>query len=254
VAGNSSGSLRALLTGLIDYAGLYPPAGLPLQQVLENYNRYLASPNGWILNRLVLPAAKLQELRLQPHWRVTLLVDSEPGTLPAQIETFEAKVAQRLSLPTYCEMPIDKITSGFAKLRTGGLVPYAIPSADDLADFLCQAASRRMPFKATAGLHHPLRSDRALTYAEDSPRAVMHGFINVFAAAAFAWHGKDRSIVLEILNAVEGFEFSDKGLSWRANRLSTNQIAEARRDFAHSFGSCSFEEPIADLRELGLLK
>src|ERR1039457_3898350 len=51
-------SLRALLVNLIDYAGLYPPAGLALPAVLENYETYLASPESWMLNRLVLPAAK----------------------------------------------------------------------------------------------------------------------------------------------------------------------------------------------------
>jgi hypothetical protein len=96
-------SLRALLTNLIDYAGLYPPAGLPLPQVLENYRNYLASPDVWMLNRLVLPAARLPEVTLHDGWRITLLVDAEPGPLPAQIETLETKQAHALSLPTYCE-------------------------------------------------------------------------------------------------------------------------------------------------------
>ena len=94
--------------------------------------------------------------------------------------------ARRLSLPTYCEAPIDQITDAFAKVRTGGLTPEAIPSSAQLADFLTAAAARKLPFKATAGLHHPVRSMRALTYAPDSPRAVMHGFLNVFTAASFA--------------------------------------------------------------------
>ena len=85
-------SLRALLAHLIDYAGLYPPAALPLPEVLENYETYLALPESWMLNRLVLPAAKLPEVRLRDHWRITLLVDGEPGPLPAQVETLETKL------------------------------------------------------------------------------------------------------------------------------------------------------------------
>ncbi|HYL72757.1 MAG TPA: hypothetical protein VEU96_01055 [Bryobacteraceae bacterium] len=248
-------SLRALLANLIDYAGLYPPAALPLAAVIENYRRYLASPDGWILNRLVLPAAKLHEVRLGGDWRVTLLVDGEPGPLPHQIEALETKAGGGLSLPTYCEVPLDQVAGGFAKVRTGGLTPDAIPSPSDLADFLCESASRRLPFKATAGLHHPIRSDRRLTYAADSPRAVMHGFVNVFAAAAFAWHGMERNLVLDVLKETNAasFEFGDEQLRWRGHQLTAPQIAQTRRYFAHSFGSCSFEEPLDDLRELGWL-
>lgn len=247
-------SLRALLTHLIDYAGLFPPAALTWPQVAQNYARYLSSPESWILNRLVL-SAQLANVQLQPAWRVTLLVEDEPGPLPPRIETLETKAARRLSLPTYCEAPLDQISSAFAKIRTGGLTPDAIPSSEEIADFLHSAAVRRIPFKATAGLHHPIRSLRPLTYSPDSPRAVMHGFVNVFVAAAFAWLGAERRILVDILDETDAsaFRFLDGEMLWRPFGMGTAQIAEARRDFAHSFGSCSFEEPIADLKQLGWL-
>jgi hypothetical protein len=232
--------LQALLTNLIDYAGLYPPASLQLPKVIENYSRYLSSPDAWTLNRLVLPESKLNEAKPGESWRITLLTNQEPGPLPPQIETLETKGARRLSLPTYCEVPLDQITNAFAKVRTGG---DTIPSAPDLAAFLHEAAARRLPFKATAGLHHPIR-------------AGMHGFINVFVAAAFAWHGMDRESLILVLEEshASAFEFGDKDLRWRGLDLSMDQIRTARRDFAHSFGSCSFEEPLEDLRKLGWLK
>ena len=138
-------SLDALLGKLIDYAGLYPPASLPLPAVIQNYNQYLASPHNWILNRLVLPHSKLNEVQPGPNWHVTLLTDQDPGKLPRQIETLETKGSERLSLPTYCEAPLDRITDAFVKIRTGGLTEDATPSAPDLADFLHQAAARRIP-------------------------------------------------------------------------------------------------------------
>jgi len=236
-------SLRALLANLIDYAGLYPPAGLPLPVVLENYETYLASEESWMLNRLVLPAAKLPEVRLRDNWRVTLLVDGEPGPLPAQVKTFETKLPHGLSLPTYCEAPIGGIMGGaFAKVRTGGLTPDAIPSSEALADFLGEAAARRIAFKATAGLHHPIR-------------ATMHGFMNVFVAAAFTWGGAQRDVVLDVLKDEDAgaFQFLDGELRWRGRSITTAEVQRARQDFAHSFGSCSFEEPVADLRDLGWL-
>jgi hypothetical protein len=247
-------SLHALLFHLIDYAGLYPPAALPLAGVAENYESYLDYDESWILNRLVLPVAQAR-FQIPRGWRITLLVDAEPGPLPPQVETLETKLSHRLSLPTYCEAPLEQISGAFAKVRTGGLTPEAIPSPKTIADFLYHAAQLRMPFKATAGLHHPLRSLRALTYAADSPRAVMHGFLNVFAAAAFAWHGAGRDLLTAILAEEDSraFEFTDDELRWRGRRLSCAQVQGARAEFAHSFGSCSFEEPVADLRELGFL-
>jgi hypothetical protein len=247
--------LKALLANLVDYAGLYPPAALPLPIVLERYNGFLASPDAWILNRLVLPAARLHSTPIEDHWRIALLVDGEPGPLPPQVETLETRLPRKLSLPTYSEAPIHEISGAYAKVRTGGLTPEAIPSADAIADFLCAAAARRLPFKATAGLHHPLRSLRPLTYAPDSPHAMMHGFLNVFLAAAFAWHGAGRSAIVEILNETEAgaFEFGGQAIAWGGRKLSAAEIAGARREFAHSFGSCSFEEPVTGLRDLDLL-
>lgn len=248
-------SLHALLACLIDYAGLYPPASLPLENTLQKYEEALHSPEGWMVNRVVLPEAKLRGLRIKDGWRITLLVDAEPGPLPRAVETLETKLPRKLSLPTYCEAPLEQIDGAFAKIRTGGVTPDAIPAVDALAGFLVDAAARRAPFKATAGLHHPLRSERPLTYAADSPRAVMHGFVNVFAAAAYVCHGMERAEASELLSETGpgAFDFRDEHMSWRGRRLPCAAIRAARLGFAHSFGSCSFAEPVAGLRELGWL-
>ena len=248
-------SLRALLSNLIDYAGLYPPASLPMAIVLERYRCFRASPEAWILNRLVLPAGKLGEVTPGPGWRITLLVDREPGPLPPQVETLETGLVRPLSLPTYCEAPVEQIAGTYVKYRTGGVAAALIPSTAQVASFLCRAAARRLPFKATAGLHHPIRSIRPLTYTPESERAYMHGFLNVFTAAAFAWYGMDEAGITGVLEETDAaaIEFADDGLDWRGHRLGTEQIRCARREFAHSFGSCSFEEPVSELRELELL-
>jgi hypothetical protein len=229
-------SLQALLTNLIDYAGLYPPAALPLTSVLSNYQRYLDSPQAWMLNRLVLPVDKIHVIQPADRWRLTLLVDREPGPLPSYVETLETKSDARLSLPTYCEVPLDQLTGGYAKIRTTD------PSSATLAAFLHEAAARRVPFKATAGLHHAIRAE-------------MHGFINLFGAAAFAFQGMDREELRQALDETdpEAFIFRDAHLQWRGHTTSTAEIEDTRRNFAHSFGSCSFEEPVDELRALGLL-
>ena len=55
-------SLSHLLEGLIDYAGLFPPAALPMNEAFENYRRYLSEPDAWMLSQFIIPAARLPEL------------------------------------------------------------------------------------------------------------------------------------------------------------------------------------------------
>lgn len=231
-------SFRAMLTNVVDYAGLYPPASLSLDETVANYERYRVSRYAWMLNRLVLPIEKLQEVTIGDAWRITLLVAGEPGPLPRQVETLETKAGKRLSLPTYCEVPLKEMEDGYAKLRT------AATSPEEVAEFLCGAVARRLPFKATAGLHHAMRS------------ATMHGFVNFLVAATFAWLGMEQVELTELLNEpnFQNFDFQNDSLSWRNWRASTAEVAQARRDFVHSFGSCSFEEPLSDLRSLGVMQ
>ncbi len=55
-------SLRALLAASIDYAGLFPPACLSLDEAIRNYARYRTDPAGWLLGRFVCPAVRLVAL------------------------------------------------------------------------------------------------------------------------------------------------------------------------------------------------
>jgi hypothetical protein len=56
-------SLQTFLNGIIDYAGLFPPAKLPLDQAIRNYARYRQEPESWMLGRFICPADRLAELR-----------------------------------------------------------------------------------------------------------------------------------------------------------------------------------------------
>jgi hypothetical protein len=85
----------------------------------------------------------------------------------------------------------------------------------------------------------------------------MHGFINVFAGACLAAnHGLGEKQVAAILtdDQPETWTWQDNGLRWKDLAATTDQIAAARRTLALSFGSCSFDEPRADLRKLKWLK
>ena len=83
----------------------------------------------------------------------------------------------------------------------------------------------------------------------------MHGFLNVFTAAALAHVGTGRATLEEVLRETDpaAFVLEDEGLAWRDRRVPTEHVVRARREFATSFGSCSFAEPVAELRGLGVI-
>lgn len=293
-------SARALLTGLVDYAGLFPPAALSMDAAVAEYARSGRSPEAFMLGRFVVPAARLVELgaAAEAHlpaagsgdaWRVSALVGADPDGDAARVESWNASRAGRAvvdavelkaaspaqaeaaltalpaALTAYVEVGLDeelgdmlatlKRRGARAKVRTGGVVPEAIPETSPLARFIAACAAAGVAWKATAGLHHPLRAERALSYEPTSPRATMHGFLNVFGAAVFAKAGATLTELDAVLREplASAFRLDDEGLAWRQLRASTAQIAEARRDSALSFGSCSFAEPVADLQALGVL-
>jgi hypothetical protein len=142
-----------------------------------------------------------------------------------------------------------------AKIRTGGVTPELIPTVGDVARFVRLCYANNVAFKATAGLHHAVRGEHALTYDAEAPRAVMHGFLNVFLAAAFCFNGLGAADAPRMLSleSVEEWRFDDRGARWEDYQVSTREIEAIRRRFAVSFGSCSFEEPLDDLRHLGLV-
>jgi hypothetical protein len=154
---------------------------------------------------------------------------------------------------------------GCAKLRTGGVTAEAFPSVETIAGFLARCSELGLPFKATAGLHHPLRCTRPFTYAADSPRGTMHGFLNLFTAATIAWEARQsgvpqpRAMLATCLADPEraNWHFGDDALTWSGDRqpvrIELDTLREVRSNFALSFGSCSFEEPIQEMRELDLL-
>lgn len=241
-----SESLRVLLRHLIDYAGLFPPAALTIEDAVRNYARYREGEHAWALGKFIVPKARVNEV---------------PSEFPLSVVGVdEVKVATedelaRLAPGTYVEIADLSLLDAIkrhglrAKIRTGGITADAFPAIEDVAAFLRACKAKGIAFKATAGLHHPLRCVKALTYEPNAPVGTMHGFLNVFLAAALLDYAE------EILAETDpwSFAFDDEGASWRGHKVSTPELTILRRDFAISFGSCSFEEPIGDLRELGWL-
>ncbi|HEX7152117.1 MAG TPA: hypothetical protein VF618_11580 [Thermoanaerobaculia bacterium] len=253
--------LHVLLEGLIDYAGLFPPAKLPMEEAVRTYERHRESERSWALGKFVVPAARTHEVPTNIPLSVLAAVDA----IPPRFRTLEVKASSeaeiaRIATQTqgrtvYVEISdvglIDAIAHYDlgAKIRTGGLTADAFPTASAIANFMRTCRDADVPFKATAGLHHPLRCVRPLTYEPDAPRGTMHGFVNLFLAAALL---EDAEAIL-LDDDAGNFSFDDEGASWRNRRVTVHDLVTMRRNFATSFGSCSFDEPIADLEELGWL-
>jgi len=109
-------SLRALLTGIIDYAGLFPPAQLPLDQAFRNYVRYQQEPESWMMARFVCPAASLSSLEGLPalsSFAVSVL--GRGGNTPSE---FIASVkADMESLASFVEQLGEKVTADAFEVR-----------------------------------------------------------------------------------------------------------------------------------------
>lgn len=296
--------LRTLLAQIIDYAGLFPPAKLKMEPTVANYKRYLEGEQSWMLSRLIVPVARLDEFELvaRAHlpndpdatpWRISAITapagsdelladleriaafnhehqDARRGL--ALIETIELKADSPAAIESACEaipdnllpyfeLPLEPDPRGlitalsgagvFAKARTGGMTPELFPSPEALARFIAACCSAGVAFKATAGLHHPFRHDSHTVAGVKE-----FGFFNVFLSAAFAFNELiDEAGLIELLEDEDAqhFEVRDDTIAWRGEELTAEEVADARTHFAHTYGSCSFEEPIDDLRDLGLL-
>ena len=139
-----------------------------------------------------------------------------------------------------------------AKVRTGGITADKVPSTEKLARFLSRAFAAHVPMKATAGLHHAIRRSHPMTYAANSQSAVMHGFANLVFAAALLTAGKiDEDLADALLDddRPEVFRFGGRAGAWLNAIVTYGEFAEGRRQL-RSVGSCSFEEPIDEVRQL----
>ena len=196
--------------------------------------RYCAKEQGYGLAGLEIALRDLDDLAGNAR-RVATAVDAARG---------EGVLAEEV--PVYVELPhvgstaswraaADEVAAAELRLkfRTGGLEAEAFPAAHALTRWIDAALDRETPFKCTAGLHHAVRSTSAEGFEQ-------HGFLNVLVATKRAFDG---AAVDEVVATLEDRDGAG---------LAAADRSGARRWFT-SFGSCSIDEPLEDLRELGLV-
>jgi hypothetical protein len=240
-----------VLEHLIDHAALFPPASMSLPDALAEDRRARKSPHAGLLNRFVVPVARLAELPVEHPPLSVVLAGADDAERVAGAEGVEAvelvldgprprpadlvaayRALQPLGVETYFELVLDEswrdsipaaigavaAIGGRVKLRCGGA---SIPPVEQVALVIACCRQAGVPFKATAGLHHPVR------------RGEEHGFLNLLAATT-APPGRLEAVLAE-------------------EDPTAIDFAGADRTLFTSFGSCSWREPVDDLRELGLL-
>jgi hypothetical protein len=327
-------SFRAFMQELIDYAGLFPPARLTLEEAFNKYLNYQDHPSGWILSHFICPVRLLPELIKYQNilqdkdiqLSLSVLPDSAENSREyllafekniqqledflqrmdrsAAISAFEFRISSKLlsdkSFPplhefflslyekiqqvgilqpilffelqktehwlNHIDLFVEEIelfnkilqdnkftvaqrTAGL-KLRCGGESPENFPPPEEISRVLSACSAKQILFKATAGLHHPVR------HHNTSIQNMMHGFFNVFGAALLAYHHHlSNDEILTLINEEDPrqFLFTDDHFTYKGWKLTLSEIQELRAKYVISFGSCSFEEPREDLIQLGLL-
>lgn len=297
-------TLSVMLDGLIDYAGLFPPAELEMTPMVSTYRDAMLDERGWMVGRIIVPVSRLDEFEhaaggLLPDeeeadpWCVSALTrpcgdggfsadldiiaafnsrHAEAAGGRAVIDVIESRGDTAASIDAAMDLIPDEIfpfieishqsdprgllavlagSEAAAKIRTGGVRPELYPTVDELAVFIAAAASAGVPFKATAGLHHPLPN------MNDVVPARQHGFLNVFLSAIMARsHELDAEAVRPLLEVCDpdAFVFGDDVARLGEFEIDREEIEEARLSFAISFGACSVSDPWSDLASLGLME
>jgi hypothetical protein len=247
---------RALLERLIDHAALFPPASMSMEDALAEDRAARTSDYAWMLDRFVCPASRLGELDgLEAP--VSVVLD---GKLESPVDAIELRLSESVPVPrdllgtasrlrelspeVYFELVLDEgwrdslpaaigaiaAVGARVKLRCGGDV---VPSVEQVALVLVACREAGVTMKATAGLHHPLR------------RGEEHGFLNLLCAAVHAAEGV--AAVGDLLRA----ESLD---ALPLSSLTAEQVRSTRERLFKGFGSCSWREPVDDLRALGVLE
>ncbi|MEP7347238.1 MAG: hypothetical protein ABI877_18350, partial [Gemmatimonadaceae bacterium] len=285
-----------LLEGAIDYAGLFPPAALGMEDAARNYLEYALGSDAWALGRFVVPMTRLDELHRvavelaaadRVAWRLSVLAGASPAAEAVQlreflaragsawsVEAIEAKAASAMDIEAlsalvtdwrlYVEIPLGgeievaarrvNALGASVKIRTGGITAEAFPAASQLAHALLTCARIPVPFKATAGLHHPIRAEYPLTYALDSGSGTMFGYLNLLLAAVLARRQASEELVTQLLEERDptAFALGDDVLRWRAEVFGMEEVRGTRTEFVHGFGSCSFREPLDEFTAPGV--
>jgi hypothetical protein len=273
-----------LLDGLVDDAGLFPPAEKPLPEALESFRDGRAGPHRRLLGRFLCPASRLPELadQLRPGEKVPLGLVMDTGVTGVPLAVSRAEQDLRIALEVV-EIPLspgaDQSAAAHATLLALNTLPdhvqayLELPRVPGWRDALSLIAARGRGVKLrTGGLvadvfpterevaefikacvdeHAAFKCTaglhRAARYRDPRTGFQHQGFLNILAATCQAVAGARLDELTAVLSE------SDPGaLTALLRTVPGSSAALARRHFL-SYGCCGFLEPVDDLTALGLL-
>jgi hypothetical protein len=153
-------SARALLTGVIDYAGLFPPAALPMDAALAEYAAARTGAEAWLLGRFVCPAVRLGDLARAveaspvPALRVSAIVRDRSTDDVAAIAAFNSRASARgAGVDSVEAKPAtpDGVDWLADALPTMAEVYVEMAPGDDLAPWFTRIAARDLRAKVRTG-------------------------------------------------------------------------------------------------------
>ncbi len=287
-------TLSALLNGLFDYAGLFPPADLDMPAAVVEYDELLDLPWQWAIARFITPAASLSRFTAAAgvedlgSWCLSGLLppadDPEFAAAVDAVHAFNApheepvidmaelkmggdadRVEHAVELLGPSILPVIEVdwqsdprggiaavagAGACAKIRTGGIRPELYPPVEAVAEFIVHCAAAGVPFKATAGLHHPMPNRNEKVGADE------HGFLGVFLGAAAAYGlqatAEDVAAILQCGDR-STITFDDQHAAIAGFKIPLELIAESRQEFAMGFGCCDPREAWSDLFAMSLV-
>jgi hypothetical protein len=245
LASTALDAFAAVAPGLMDRSGPWPLTIVGSRETMPDADRLASFNRAW-KGRATIVAVEFGPMKPSE-------IAAAAGSLPRDLDTyFEIPPGSNIQA-ALAEIATN---GGRAKIRTGGLTPNAFPDAMAFIGFLEACHDARVPFKATAGLHHAVSGTYALTEDPDSARVSMYGFLNVALSAFFVHAGDSPIETLDVLreSTPEAFTFSNEGVLWRERIITVESLANVRRKFFKGFGSCAFSEPVDELVRLGIVE
>lgn len=284
--------LRRLLAGVFDYAGLFPPAALTIEDATREYSSLRAGADAWLLGRFVCPINWLPDLlpllpEAQEGWPVTVLGTSLEGFKQdlAAVERFESKAQGRAMVLGYeVKAQPDEVNRGALKhvanssfddayielpwseasLDAMQLIAEAGPVGVKARTGGLDAAAFPSAAELAAFLQEAINLDlrfkltaglhQPLRHGDAEIGAHHHGFLSVLIAGCLALgHDLSRAEIEHVLL------LEDASSLWFSDRGLGWGDFEASlddiddfRDQFGSIGTCSVAEPLEGLLRLGL--
>lgn len=275
-----------MLEGFFDYAGLYPPADLDMQSVVENWSSYLQSEDSWMLARLIIPASGLDAFKMaaahmlpaedEEMWQLSVLLPQAGSELfesgvqstvefnmehcgaVANVVEFKANSATEIEsalsqmhddLFPYIEIPIDVDPRGLLACLSGVIAGAKVRTGGISADLHPSSQALARFVHSCAIADQPFKATAGMHHPEQHTN-------NTVGVVEYGF--------LSVLHATAAARFNDASVEEVEQILhaqtsdcllfSESQLEQVRAELFNSLGSCSFDDPRDDLRSMGLLK